>query len=130
MAMIFTLVSTLKDHAESLIAGRQADVQAVKDKEAAKAEEAENAKFHGQAVTRETFLAWRERFRMEMEDREEERRREEKEGEGRKKVGKLEDRMSGRELWEKGLVGKVEEEEEEEDGDGRDGLDEMERLKV
>ena len=125
MAMVFTLVSTVKDCAELLISERQQAVQALKDIEAARAEEEENRKFHGTAVTRESFLAWRERFRREMEE-EEQRNREEKELEDRKKRGaKDESKMTGRELWEKGLVGKV-----EEDDEGEDGLGELERLKV
>jgi valyl-tRNA synthetase len=126
MAMVFTLVSTVKDSAELLISERQQAVQALKEVEAARAEEEENRKFHGTAVTRESFLAWRERFRGEMEQ-EEQRAREEKELEDRKKRGaKEESKMSGRELWEKGLVGRVEEDDESEDALGV----ELERLKV
>lgn len=127
MAMVFTLVSTVKDCAELLISERQQAVQALKDVEAARAEEEENRKFHGTAVTRESFLKWRERFRREA-DEEEQRSREEKELEDRKKRGaRDESKMSGRELWEKGLVGKVE---EDDDDEGDDGLVELERLKV
>lgn len=126
MAMVFTLVSTVKDSAELLISERQQAVQALKEVEAARVEEEENRKFHGTAVTRESFLAWREIFRGEMEQ-EEQRAREEKELEDRKKRGaKEESKMSGRELWEKGLVGRVEEEDESEDTLGI----ELERLKV
>ncbi|KAI9871060.1 MAG: hypothetical protein M1830_003485 [Pleopsidium flavum] len=125
MAMVFTLVSTLKDSAELLISERQRAVQALKDVEAAKAEEEENKKFHGTAVTRESFLAWRAKFRQESEE-DERREREEKETEDKKKRGpKEEKKMTGRELWERGLVGKV-----EEDDEGEDGLNEMERLKI
>ncbi len=125
MAMVFTLFSTLKDSAELLISERQYAVQALKDVEAAKSEEEENKKFHGTAVTRESFLAWRANFRNEMDD-EEQRWREEKETEDKKKRGpKEEKKMTGRELWEKGLVGKV-----EEDDEGEDGLNDMERLNV
>ena len=121
-AMIFTLISALKEGAEQLIGERLDQVQAEKDKEAAKVEEAENAKFHGEAVTRESFLAWRARFREEMEREDEERRRVEEEGKSRK-VRVEEAKMSGRELWERGLVGKVEEEEGEEDAlKGLEGL--------
>jgi hypothetical protein len=84
MAMVFTLVSTLKDSAELLIAERQAAVQALKEVEAAKAEEEENRKFQGTAVTRESFLEWRERFQAELAE-EERRKREEKEAEEKKK---------------------------------------------
>ena len=64
MAMVFTLVSSVKESAELLIAERQQAVQTLKDVEAARAEEEENRKFHGTAVTRESFLAWRKRFRQ------------------------------------------------------------------
>lgn len=126
MAMIFTLVSTLKDSAELLVAERRQAAQAVLDVEAAKAEEEENKKFHGTAVNRETFMAWRDTFRQEMED-EERRRVEEKEAEDKKKrVAKEEKKMTGRELWEKGLAGKFEEEED----DGEDAIDAVQKLKV
>ncbi|EON61481.1 hypothetical protein W97_00696 [Coniosporium apollinis CBS 100218] len=125
MAMVFTLVSTLKDSAELLISERQKAAQALRDVEAAKAEEAENAKFHGTAVTRESFMEWRARFRREMEE-EERRRTEEREIDEKKKRGAKEERkLTGRELWERGLVGKVEEEDE-----GEDGLEGMERVKI
>ncbi|CAD6587987.1 MAG: hypothetical protein ASARMPREDX12_003070 [Alectoria sarmentosa] len=65
-AMVFTLISALKESAELLIGERLKEVQAERDKEAAKVEEAENAKFHGEAVTRESFLGWRAKFRDEM----------------------------------------------------------------
>ncbi|KAF2804955.1 RWD-domain-containing protein [Mytilinidion resinicola] len=124
MAMVFTLYSSLKDSAELLIAERQAAAQALRDVEAAEAEEAENAKFHGTQVTRESFLKWREGFRREMREREE-RRAEEKEAEDKKKRVKEEKRMTGRELWEGGLAKGGEEEEE-----GGDGLEGVEKLKI
>lgn len=125
MAMVFTLVSTLKDGAELLISERQAAAQAIKDGAAAQAEEEENRKFHGTAVTRESFLEWRARFRKEMEE-EENKKREEKEAEDKRRKAKADDRLTGRQLWEKGLVGKVDEDEDE----GPDALVEIERLKV
>lgn len=126
MAMVFTLVATLKEAAEQLIMERQGALQAEKDREAAKVEEEENRKFHGTVVTEKSFLQWRERFQAEMSERER-REREEREAEEKKKRGgKAEEKkMSGRQLWEGGLVGKVDEEEE-----GDDALDGIERLKV
>lgn len=114
MAMIFTLVSTLKDSAELLITERRNAAQALKDVEAAKAEEEENRKFHGTPVTRETFLAWRDRFKEEMAE-EERRRREEAEAEEMKKRrgAREEVKLTGRQLWERGLAGKAGEEDEE-----------------
>jgi hypothetical protein len=124
MAMIFTLVTVLKDSAELLITERQNAKQALADMEAAKAEEEENRKFQGEAVTRDSFVAWRERFRKEMAD-EAQRRVEEKEAEDKKKrVAKEEKKLTGKELWQQGLAGKGDEEDEGED------LDALKALKI
>lgn len=126
MAMVFTLVSTLKEAAESLIAEREAQAQALRDAEARKAEEEENRKFHGTAVTRESFLAWREKFRNEIADKAM-KEQEEQEAEDKKRRGRLEEKkLTGKQLWETGLVGKV----DEEDLDGEDPLDGVEKLKI
>jgi hypothetical protein len=113
MAMIFTLVTVLKDSADLLMTERQSAKQALADVAAAKAEEEENMKFQGEAVNRETFLAWRERFRKEMEE-EKRRKEEEKELEDKKKrIVKEEKKLTGKELWQQGLVGKVDEEDDD-----------------
>ncbi|KAL8717909.1 MAG: hypothetical protein Q9225_004902 [Loekoesia sp. 1 TL-2023] len=122
IAMVFALVTTLQENIESLIRERIATLQKVKDREAQEAEAKENAKFHGEKVTRESFLRWREKFREEMEAREEEERVK-REAEMKGKGGKKEEKLTGRELWERGLVGKEVEEDE--------GLEEgVEGLKV
>jgi len=126
MAMVFTLVSTLKDSAELLISERQQAVQAVKDIESRKAEAEENRKFEGEKVTRETFLAWREKFRDEMAE-EAARRQVEQEAEDKKKRVKAEEKkLTGKQLWEQGLAGKVTDEDEE----GEDAVDSLQKLKV
>ncbi|KAJ4989981.1 rwd domain-containing protein [Stagonosporopsis vannaccii] len=126
MAMIFTLVTVLKDTAELLISERQNAKQALADMEAAKAEEEENRKFQGQAVTRESFLKWREAFRAEMEEKKRVAE-EEKEAEDRKKrIVKEERKLTGKELWQQGLVGKGDDEGEDEGAD----LQAMKDLKV
>ncbi|KAL8995146.1 MAG: hypothetical protein Q9188_006882 [Gyalolechia gomerana] len=112
IAMIYTLVTTLQENIETLIRERIAVVQKAKDKEAEEAEAKENAKFHGEKVTRESFLRWREKFRDEMDMREEEERLR-REAEMKGKGGKKEEKLTGRELWERGMVGKVEEEDAE-----------------
>lgn len=114
MAMVFSLVSALKDAAELLISERQKAAQALLEVAAAKREEEENRKFHGTPVNRETFLAWREKFRAEMAA-DEQRRKEELEAEElkKKKSAREEVRMTGRQLWEKGLAGKAGEEDDE-----------------
>ncbi|KAG9995201.1 RWD-domain-containing protein, partial [Aureobasidium melanogenum] len=66
MAMVFTLVTTLKDEAELLIAERQKAVQAKRDMEIAEAEAEENRKFEGTKVTREVYLEWSRKFKEEM----------------------------------------------------------------
>jgi len=127
MAMVFTLVSTLKDSAELLISERQQAIQAQKDFEAAKAEQEENRKFEGEKVTRERFLAWRDKFRQEMVE-EAARRQAEQEAEDKKKRGgKAEEKkLSGRQLWEQGIAGKTVEEEDE----GEDVIEGVRKLKV
>ncbi|EFQ93318.1 hypothetical protein PTT_09371 [Pyrenophora teres f. teres 0-1] len=123
MAMIFTLVTVIKDSAELLITERQNAKQALVEIAAAKAEEEENKKFQGEAVTRESFLAWREKFRKEMED-EKRRKEEEKELEDKKKrIVKEEKKLTGKELWQQGLVGKT-------DDDDDDDVDEVDVAKL
>lgn len=127
MAMVFTLVTTLKEAAEVLIADRTRQAEAAREVEIRKKEEEENRKFHGTVVTRERFLEWRERFRKEMEDKER-KQREEEEAEDKKKKGTKseEKKLTGKQLWERGLVGKG----EEEDLDGDDAADAVEKLNV
>ena len=124
MQMIFTLVTTLKESAELLISDRQNAKQALAEIEAQKAEEEENKKFQGEAVTRESFLKWREEFRKELA--EEQRRKEEAELDEKKKGAKKEEKkLTGKELWLQGLAGKGDMEE-----DGDDALEGMEKLKI
>ncbi|KAJ5570156.1 uncharacterized protein N7459_009586 [Penicillium hispanicum] len=125
MAMVFTLVSALKESAELLMAERANAVQAEKEMAAAQAEEEENRKFQGTPVNRETFLGWNARFQKEIQD-EEQRQREEKEAEDKKKKsGKEEKKLTGRQLWERGLAGKGDYDEE-----GEDALPAVEKLKL
>ncbi|KAF7716932.1 Uncharacterized protein PECH_000676 [Penicillium ucsense] len=115
MAMVFALVSALKEAAEQLMIER---VQAVEDEKAVaaqKAEEEENKKFRGTPVNRETFQKWLSGFKKEQEE-EEQRQREEKELEDKKKkVAKEEKKLTGRQLWERGLAGKADFDDEDED---------------
>ncbi|EAS36285.1 RWD repeat protein [Coccidioides immitis RS] len=114
MQMIFTLVDMLKEGAELLISERREAIQALKEFEAAKAEEEENRKFQGEAVTRESFLAWRENFQKEIEE-EEKRKQEEREAEEKKKKGATKEpkKLTGKQLWERGLAGKADYDEED-----------------
>ncbi|KAL2067174.1 hypothetical protein VTL71DRAFT_1598 [Oculimacula yallundae] len=116
MAMIFTIYSTLKDNAEQLVAERQAAARAVHEQRQLAAEQEENKKFHGTPVTPETFTSWRKDFRKEMEEqriREEEadEAAEKKKNRGRDTVVQL----TGKQLWERGLAGKIDEDDEDDD---------------
>ncbi|KAI5287456.1 hypothetical protein KEM54_005987 [Ascosphaera aggregata] len=115
MIMIFSIVDTLKESAELLISERQKAVTAEKMMHAEKAEREENRKFHGTPVTRETFLEWREKFIKEMQEKEQQEK-EEREAEEKKKRGpKEEKKLTGRQLWERGLAGKADYDEDFED---------------
>lgn len=114
MAMIFTLVSTLKDNAEQLIAERQAAARHEHEKKLLAAEAEENKKFHGTPVTPETFKTWREGFRKEMEELRKKEDEAEEAAEKKKNRGKdAVVQLTGKQLWERGMVGKIEEEEED-----------------
>jgi len=124
--MIFTLVSTLKDNAEQLVAKRQGEERDRHAEKVLAAEREENKKFHGTPVTPETFASWREGFRREMEEEREREEREEEVAEKKRNRGKdAVIPLTGKQLFERGMVGKI----EDDDDDGEDGL-ELEKLKV
>ncbi|PLN85372.1 RWD-domain-containing protein [Aspergillus taichungensis] len=128
MAMVFTLVSALKDLAEQLMAERVNAVHALKEVEAAKAEEEENRKFQGTAVTPESFLEWREKFMKEIEEKERKEREEEEASDKKltkKAPAKEEKKLTGRQLWERGLAGKA-----DFDEDYEDAMPPVEKMKI
>jgi len=114
MAMIFSLVSTLKECAEQLVAERKAEAVKAQEEASLAAEREENKKFHGTQVTPETFLKWRDGFLKEMEEvrikEEEERAAELKKARVKEPV-----KLTGRQLWEGGLAKGDHEEEDDED---------------
>lgn len=127
MAMVFTLVSTLKDNAEQVVAERQAAARLVQEQKLLALEAEENKKFTGTPVNPETFKAWRAKFRKEMEElrikeEEAEEAAEKKKNRGKETVVQI----TGRQLWERGLAGKVEEESDDED----DLIQEVDKLAV
>lgn len=127
MAMVFTLVTTLTELAEQLITGRRQTAAREREEVLLAAEREENKKFHGDPVTPESFLRWRNDFVREMEEL---RQREEEERLAELKKAKIKEppRLTGKQLWERGLAGKGE-------GEGDDDDDEplseqVEKLKV
>ncbi|CAL3968871.1 hypothetical protein PZA11_004836 [Diplocarpon coronariae] len=128
MAMIFTIYSTLKDNAEQLVAERQEAARQVQEQKLLAAEREENKKFHGTPVTPETFMSWRADFRKEMEELK--FREEEAEEAAEKKKNRGKDtvvQLTGKQLWERGLVGKVEEDEDCDNDE--DAADRIKKLK-
>ena len=116
IAMIFNIHASLKERAEDLIRDRVEEKRQVHTRAIEEAEREENRKFEGTPVTLETFLEWRDRFRQEMADAEKRRQEEATQGEQQKvKKAKEEVRLTGRQLWERGLVGKTADEEEDAD---------------
>lgn len=124
MAMIFTLITQLKETAEQLMADRKEEEARAHQEEILAAEREENKKFHGTLVTPETFSKWREGFMKEMEEKQQ-REKEERLAELKKAKVKEEKKLTGKQLWERGLAGKTDE------GDEDDGLAEgVEKLKT
>jgi hypothetical protein len=114
MAMVFTLVSTLKDNAEQLIASRQANARREHEERLAVLQREEDKKFHGTQVNKETFLKWREEFRKEMEEAKAKEESEEEAAEKKRNRGKeTVVQLTGKQLWERGMVGKIEEDEDD-----------------
>lgn len=114
MPMIFTLVSTVKEAAETIIGERQEVEKQAHIKRVMAIEAEENKKFHGTPVNRETFMRWRDAFRKEMQDKEDAANEEERLAELKRNRGKeAEVKLTGRQLWERGLAGKGGEEEGE-----------------
>ena len=114
MAMVFTIVSALKEAAEQLVADRKADAAKAHEEALLAAEREENKKFHGTPVNRETFLNWRESFLKEMEEA---RIREEEERVAEMKKARIKEpvKLTGKQLWERGLA-VAGQEEADEDG--------------
>lgn len=115
MAMVFTLVTTIKEAAEQLIQNRADAIEKKQEAVRQQAEEQEMAKFRGTKVTRETFMAWRDKFRAEMAELKRQKEKE-KEDEDKAKRGNaaqavaaaeaMKKRMTGKQLYVSGTVGK------------------------
>lgn len=131
MAMVFTIVSALKDAAEQLILERHKAAVQAKEEALLAAEREENKKFHGTAVTPASFRAWQTAFLQEMAEarkRDEERQAAELAKKTRGGAGggallnKDGSKLTGRQLWEQGLVGKT----DDDDDDDNDAAGEEE----
>lgn len=69
MAMIFTMVMTMKEELDNIVLDvKKAEEEELLEKKR-KEEEAEQAKFNGTKVTRESFLAWKKTFDAEIAEK-------------------------------------------------------------
>ncbi|CAO3623315.1 unnamed protein product [Mucor hiemalis] len=93
MAMIFTMVSIIKEELDNIMLDAQKAEEDIINERRRKEEEAEQAKFMGTKVTVESFMAWKKKFDAEMLEKDEllkaQRQKE------------LKSKLSGRELFEK-----------------------------
>jgi hypothetical protein len=62
MAMVFSMVSFLKEQVESVLGERLQREEAERERIKAEKQEIENLKFMGTKVTKESFLEWRRKF--------------------------------------------------------------------
>ncbi|KAK6531418.1 hypothetical protein TWF281_008223 [Arthrobotrys megalospora] len=134
MAMVFTLATTLKEAAESILRDRADEARRIREEAARIEEEKEMEKFRGELVTKEVFEKWRLAFIQEMKEKKEreEREKEEAEAKGRRSgnvsgVGAGGKKLTGRELFEKGLVGGMDEDEDE---DGEEATPDVGKLEI
>lgn len=65
--MIFSVATTLKEHAEALLHERASAIERELEASRRKEEEKEMEKFRGTQVTRERFMEWSVRFKEEAE---------------------------------------------------------------
>ncbi|CCE62231.1 hypothetical protein TPHA_0C00750 [Tetrapisispora phaffii CBS 4417] len=78
MQMCFTLLSTTKDSCETWFRDELKTLEQEYEKKREEKEKEEQVKFNGTKVTKESYLAWREKFRNELKmDRKDHERREE-----------------------------------------------------
>ncbi|KZZ96031.1 Ubiquitin-conjugating enzyme/RWD-like protein [Moelleriella libera RCEF 2490] len=126
MAMVFAVVSTVKEAAEQLIQDRRDVVAAAREEAALAAEREENKKFHGTQVTPETFWAWRDGFLRELADR---ARRDEEDRLAELKRARVKEepvRLTGKQLWQGGLASAADEDEGgDDDGVPVDGVEKL-----
>ncbi|KAI5970219.1 GIR2 [Candida margitis] len=109
MPSIFTLVTVLKDEAESLFNDKLIAKTNEFERKRNELEKIEQQKFQGTKVTRESYNEWRLKFRQEMKFEEKDQLKMQLMHGGR---------LTGKQIFERGLAGT-----EEEDGAGNGGIE-------
>ncbi|KAI5952185.1 GIR2 [Candida theae] len=105
MPSVFTLVTVLKDEAESLFNEKLAIKNKEFERRRNELERIEQQKFQGTKVTRESYNEWRLKFRQEMKFEEKDRLKMQQMHGGR---------LTGKQIFERGLAGT----EDEDEGNG------------
>lgn len=101
MPSVFALAALLKDEGEALFQLKLDAAQKKYEEELLAKEAEEQKKFFGTPVNKETYLEWRKKFRADMQIEKKDKERFDKMHNGK---------MSGREIFEKGLAGNEEDE--------------------
>ncbi|KAK5862801.1 hypothetical protein PBY51_018161 [Eleginops maclovinus] len=92
MVMIFTLVTAVQEKLNEIVDLMKNRREEEKRRKEEEAEEAEKVAFQGTVVTIENFLAWKDRFEMEMDELRSKRQKEEEQ------AGKI--KLTGKQLFE------------------------------
>ncbi|CCF56875.1 hypothetical protein KAFR_0B05790 [Kazachstania africana CBS 2517] len=100
MQMCFTVISNAKEFSETWFSERLQHLEKLHELEVERREKEEQAKFNGTKVTKESYLKWRENFRIELklDVRDEARRLKAHNG-----------KLTGKQMFEQGVDGTLEE---------------------
>lgn len=109
MQMCFTLISSIKEQCENWFLNELKARELKHQREIELKEKEENAKFVGTKVTKESYLKWREKFRKELKLDERDQLRKLKTHNGK---------LTGKQMFEQGLVGTEDEDAEDVEADG------------
>lgn len=101
MQMCFTIISTVKDNSEQWFQNELSKLEKEYEKEKERLAIEEQKKFNGTKVTKESYLKWRQGFRKELKLDERDTLRREKAHNGK---------LTGRQMFEQGIVGLEEDE--------------------
>lgn len=109
MQMCFTLISSIKEQCENWFLNELKARELKHQREIELREKEENAKFVGTKVTKESYLKWREKFRKELKLDERDQLRKLKTHNGK---------LTGKQMFEQGLVGTEDDDAEDVEADG------------
>ncbi|CCH58199.1 hypothetical protein TBLA_0A04030 [Henningerozyma blattae CBS 6284] len=101
MQMCFALISTIKENCEQWFQDELKTLEKAWERETEKREQEEQAKFNGTKVTKESYLEWRAAFRNELKIDERDNIR---------RLKAHNDKLTGKQMFEQGVAGTIEDE--------------------